>query len=421
MKKPRKTLNLFYNNKFLFVFSVAAAVAIWLVVAVEFSPETTNIIKNVPVDIDYTKIQEKLGLAAFGETKFTVDVTVSGKKYIVESDDIIDDISVAANTGYVNSPGTYSLKLDVASESARPLYSVEETSTDEIDVYFDYPKEKEFAVEPSVEFVEDAVPDGYCVGKCFLETDAVGIYGPETEVNKITGVVARATVDGELRQSRTLDASLVALTRDGSAPKHIVFNRKSEIMRLTIPVYKIAELPAECNFTNKPSNYIEKLPFTVNISPPSARFGVPAGKLEGEKAFEIASINFSKINVGINRFVVKAEDITGGMILDGTKEFVVTVDASKMFSKTVPAPSSTIFINVPSGAKPELVKLNFTDATIIGPRPSLDEMNFQDITLSIDLNSVDKDASGVVVAPATITDADCWSFGEYYATVKITR
>ena len=147
MKKNQKFSDLLYNNKFLLVFSVVMAVAIWLVVAVELAPETEIVVKNVPVQIDYSKIQEKLGLEPFGETKFTVDVVISGKRYVVESDDIGDDIIVTANIGYVNSVGTYRLALDVGTESARPDFRIVSASSDEIEVYFDYPKEKEFVVQ----------------------------------------------------------------------------------------------------------------------------------------------------------------------------------------------------------------------------------------------------------------------------------
>ena len=51
INKKRKLSDLFYNNRFLLVFSVVAAIVIWIVVAVEFSPETKVTIKNVPIKV----------------------------------------------------------------------------------------------------------------------------------------------------------------------------------------------------------------------------------------------------------------------------------------------------------------------------------------------------------------------------------
>ena len=94
--------------------------------------------------------------------------------------------------------------------------------------------------------------------------------GPETQVNKIEKVVARAQASGMLRQSITVDANLAALTKDGEIPKYITYNRQSEVVQVTVPVYKIATLPVECSFSGKPSDYVDNVPFDVTISPSSA-------------------------------------------------------------------------------------------------------------------------------------------------------
>ena len=61
-KEKLKISDLFYDNRFLLVFSLLAAVVIWLVVAVVLAPEKTVTVKNVPVTIDYAKIEQSLSL-----------------------------------------------------------------------------------------------------------------------------------------------------------------------------------------------------------------------------------------------------------------------------------------------------------------------------------------------------------------------
>ena len=307
-KEKLKISDLFYDNRFLLVFSLLTAVVIWLVVGVVLAPEKTVTVKNVPVTIDYAKIEQSFGLKPFGETQFTVDITITGKRYIVESDKIADDLVVTANTGYVNSVGTYTLHIDVSSNEARPLYDIDSYSLSEIDVYFDYPKEKEFVIEPQIEFSDRIAPDGYYVGDyIFPESNTVKVTGPETQVNKIEKVVARAQASGMLRQSITVDANLAALTKDGETPKYITYNRQSEVVQVTVPIYKIATLPVECSFSGKPSDYVDNVPFDVTISPSSAEFAVPEAKLSDMKSFEIASIDFTKLTEGTNTFTVAAD------------------------------------------------------------------------------------------------------------------
>lgn len=420
-KEKLKISDLFYDNRFLLVFSLVTAVVIWLVVAVVLAPEKTVTVKNVPVTIDYAKIEESFGLKPFGETQFTVDITITGKRYIVESDKIADDLVVTANTGYVNSVGSYTLRIDVESEEARPLYDIDSYSLSEIEVYFDYPKEKEFVIEPQIEFSDRIAPDGYYVGDyVFPESNTVKVTGPETQVNKIEKVVARAQASGMLRQSLTVDANLSALTKDGETPKYITFNKQNDVVQVTVPVYKIATLPVECSFSGKPSDYVDNVPFEVSISPSSAEFAVPEAKLAGMKSFEIASIDFTKLTEGTNTFTVAASDVTGGVVVDKNLVFTVTVEVGGMSTLSVPAPATVGFVNAPEGAKAELVSLNFRNVTVVGPQASLDALGSAALTMSADLSSVKSSSAGVVTVPVTFTDNDCWVYGEYTAIVKIS-
>ena len=90
---------LFYNNRYLAVFSFIAAFIIWIVVVMEFSPETTYKIQDVPVVITLENTTaEKLDLQPFTEKEYTVDVTVKGKRYSITQRDISpEDITVTAN------------------------------------------------------------------------------------------------------------------------------------------------------------------------------------------------------------------------------------------------------------------------------------------------------------------------------------
>ena len=82
MKRNNQTKNgkapffhkLFYNNRYLAVFSFIAAFITWIVVVMEFSPETTYKIQDVPVEINIENTTaEKLDLQPFTEKEYTVD------------------------------------------------------------------------------------------------------------------------------------------------------------------------------------------------------------------------------------------------------------------------------------------------------------------------------------------------------------
>ncbi len=421
-KKNQRISDLFYNNRFLLVFSVVVAVIVWLIVAVEFSPETTQTIKNVPVKIDYSEIKNNLGgLQPFGETDFTVDVTVRGQKIVVESDSIADSINVTASTGYVNSVGNYDLKINAEGSDE---YSIINISSNVVQVYFDYPKEKEFKIETDITFDAREVAEGYFMDDFVLsDANTVKVSGPESEINKIERIVAKADHAGNMRQSDTVDAAITAVTTDGSTLKYVSFNRQSDKTQITIPVYKIVTLPVTCAFSNIPAEYLDSLPFGVSISPATATFGIPENQVESKTSIELGSkIDFSKLTAGSNEFTISVTDneISGGIVLDETKEFVVRVNVENMAVKTVTAPSTVSVSGVPDGLTAELANLNFAVLTVIGPEDKLALMNTDNVVLTADFSDIDENASDVVTVPVRISNDSCWSYGEYTATFTIS-
>lgn len=425
MKKKQKISDLFYDNRFLFVFSLIVAVGFWLVASVEFGTEITKTITDIPVQIDYGSIDENFGLEAFGNTKFSVDVSISGKKYVVDADDIKDDIVVRAATS-VSTPGTQKLKLEVKTLSERPAYEIEgifenNVPVSEIEVYFDYPKTKEFPVEPDITLSENSIGEGYYLGDyIFREANKVSVFGPESQVNSIDKVVASAVVDEVLTENTTVDAVLSAVTKTGSSLNYTKFERQSDYIQITLPVYKITTLPVECGFVNIPSDYINEFPFEVTVEPSEAMFGIPEKKLEGLNSLEIRTIDFSELHSGINPFTVYASEIPGVVLLDGTESFTVTVDLGELSSTTFEAPSNVTFNNVPNGMTAELSSLSFTHITVYGPAESLKNINKENIVLVADLKGIEENTKGKVTVPVTFSTSDCWSYGSYFAEVEIS-
>ena len=87
MSKFRRFFNFhkwFSNNKFVACFSLFAAFCIWLWISIDKSPIVENVIVSVPVYIETeNSVPSQLGLKVFGNSNYTVDVTVSGKKFVV--------------------------------------------------------------------------------------------------------------------------------------------------------------------------------------------------------------------------------------------------------------------------------------------------------------------------------------------------
>lgn len=103
--------------------SLIVAFGIWIWVAIEKSPVVEVTISPVPVQIDMeNSVPAQLNLQMFGQTEYYVDVTVSAKRFVA-STLTASDISVTAQTNYVDSAGTKSLQLRATAANSRILRS----------------------------------------------------------------------------------------------------------------------------------------------------------------------------------------------------------------------------------------------------------------------------------------------------------
>ena len=85
-KKSFTFSSLFSNNKFVFVFSLVAAVVCWCIVSISQTTETERVFQNVTVNINMDEsIAKDSGLDIFGNQEFKVDVTVKGFSYIINA------------------------------------------------------------------------------------------------------------------------------------------------------------------------------------------------------------------------------------------------------------------------------------------------------------------------------------------------
>lgn len=219
IKKKRNLGDLFYNNRFLLVFSVCLAVIIWIIVAVEFSPETKVTIKNVPIRVVAAGLDEDSDLQPYGASNLTADITIVGKRYIVEDDKIINDLEVVANTGYVTSSGVHRLTVDVGSISSRPQYEIVDCSVSEIEVMYDKEITKSFIVEPELTAETGKLAaDGYFA--IVPSPATVKVVGPQSEIGLIEKVCAEGVVEGDFKTSAHTAAALRFVTVNDVAPQY---------------------------------------------------------------------------------------------------------------------------------------------------------------------------------------------------------
>ena len=322
--KNKKTLNnLFENKLFSLIVSLLGAVVIWLLVVINVSPQTTRVIKDVKVTIDET-VPSQFGLEVFGESEFTVDVTVSGKKYQISSANLsADDIIVTAVTTNVDSPGFRTLQLKAEPASQTATYTISSTSLKTVDVYFDTAKTVQFAIEAEIETGDiPVVEEGFSCGDITLSESSVTITGPSTQVNRIERVVAKYQLDKSLSSNLSVEADVVPLDdQEKSDFDYLTLTVNRVVM--AIPVLRVKNVDTFVTFKNIPDAYSAN-PLKYTVSPQSAQFNIFVDEYEKTSAYSVGTIDFKTLSPSNNVFTFSGEntDVVEGSV----DEFVVKVD-----------------------------------------------------------------------------------------------
>lgn len=426
MKAKKLSLRqLFSNTKFLVVFSIVVAFIFWIVVALEYAPVVENEIKDIPVKIDMNNsVPDKLGLQIFGQSDYTINVTVRGNRYIVGGDLLTaDDFEATAQTAYVDSAGKHSLVVKVTAKDANADYEIVSKSADYIEVFFDKYAEKEVEVTPRIiSELDDYTADDYMFDKADIiyDTKTVKVSGAQTEVNSITAAYADIPIEKKLTQSETIDASVVLSNGNDLDSKYVKINGESNLkIPVTLPVYKMQTSAVSVSFKNTPSDYINS-PLVYSISPSRVRVAVLQNGSDTTNSLEIGSIDFTQITPSNGSFTFLASNVKTAKFLDGTSSFSVEVNTDGLSTKTLEPGINSIMITGGSGVSAGNVELDSIGRiTVVGTQTALNSVNADMLEISINLTNT-KLEEGENTVPVTVTlknSKNCWVSGSYTAVI----
>lgn len=426
MKAKKLSLRqLFSNTKFLVVFSIVVAFIFWIVVALEYAPVVENEIKDIPVKIDMNNsVPDKLGLQIFGQSDYTINVTVRGNRYIVGGDLLTaDDFEATAQTAYVDSAGKHSLVVKVTAKDANADYEIVSKSADYIEVFFDKYAEKEVEVTPRIiSELDDYTADDYMFDKADIiyDTKTVKVSGAQTEVNSITAAYADIPIEKKLTQSETIDASVVLSNGNDLDSKYVKINGESNLkIPVTLPVYKMQTSAVSVSFKNTPSDYINS-PLVYSISPSRVRVAVLQNGSDTTNSLEIGSIDFTQVTPSNGSFTFLASNVKTAKFLDGTSSFSVEVNTDGLSTKTLEPGINSIMITGGSGISAGNVEPDsIGQITVVGTQTALKSVNANMLEISINLTNT-KLEEGENSVPVTVTlknSKNCWVSGSYTAVI----
>lgn len=406
---------LIYNDKYLIVCSIIAAIIIWIATSMNLSPLTTKRI-TVPVSIDFSgTLAEQLGIEYFDSDTITVEVTVSCKKYLAK-DINEDDIKASLQTSTVTSAGYHSVPILVSAYNDSAEFSIVSYFPTSAEGYYDVAEEKTFPV--NINYTNSGfAAEGYVAGDTALNDNNVTVSGPKTYVSNIDRVVADISLESNLTESQVVKLDPIAVDAAGNKVDYITVNTPEDGLIATVPILKIKNLYPDIDIIDGP----EDIENVVNIKY-SVDY-VEAGVLESSEAvsLDLGDISASELLPGKNEFTFDASKISGITVLDGTEEIVVTITVPDNYTtKTVRFANKEALYNYPNI---NAMSISSNEVTIVGDEDVLENIESSDLSFSItsvDGKEITSDTDECYITVSVKDLKSCWAYKNKY-TAKIKQ
>lgn len=435
-KKKSKLEALFYNNKFLMVFSVVLAVLIWGTAKINYSAETVRTVSDVRVSLTNTLTEGSDYVYFIDEEKLYVDVEISGKAYNINSKAITkDDIVVEATGTYIDSSGYKLITLTArVADGVGGYVNINSVSPSTIAVFFDRKTTSTFNVSARLKNESEGLVEGkYTVGQPVPSLSTVDITGPASILNKLQNVYFEAEIPEDklpLKSSLELPAEIRYIF-EGTADSRFLtvegINSESNPPKVTVPVSVVGRVPVGVKFLNQPSVYTENPP-KVKISPDEVE--ISYNPKEGDKydVLYAGTVDFREVSDEINKFSFKVDENLGVNVVDKElREITVEIDMSSMERTTVNGTAGKIvYINQDENFDytVDFSVGNLDEIVIIGPEKSLNKITAEDIQIELNVSTVNLARAGaqiIEVSNISIQSEeinDCWVYGKYSVRVS---
>ena len=413
------------RNSLVFALSLLIAVILWIGVSMFQTTEVDKTFQNIRVRVPYEgSLPANNGLQIFGDADFTVDVTVSGKSYVLNEDDFAGQLDATVSLSSVREAGTYTLPVTVTCALADvEITNVTKTA---VSIYFDETVERDYEItEDVVEADGYLLPEGYTAENPRLSTDHVTLVGPSLEMGKIASVQARVELDKEVTGTETFQAELVLLGNnslwlDESQIPNVTV-KDEEPVTVTIPVSITTTLTPAVDFTGAPS-YYRNHEVEYTVAPDTLTVTIPANDSEtfNAKEIKVGTIDFSEIDNTFKDFSFSLEG-QPYTFRDDVDRVRVWIDMSGMAKRWLTIGIDAEGVKLPAGA--EIVTKSIPSVQVVGPEASVMATTLgNDEAYAVPVVDGITWQPGLNTVPVRIhlrTLKDSWVYGSYSIDVMI--
>ncbi len=415
---------LFYNNRFVAIFSIVLAIIFWLVINMAVNPTDERVFNNIPVEIDTTgTAASAVNLEVITQSVQTVNVTVRGERFALYQ--LTDsDIKAYASTINVNARGVYNLPISARLADNSSSDSLEfSVSTATTTVRFDQKETRTFSVRPFIENV--TVAEGLYIGELsVIDNTSVSIYGPLTELNTIDEVRAVYAPETLETLSETIYPSAEIKLYDESGAEittDLLEISPGNTCYITVPVMMDKMVDLNVRYSNTPSTLFS-LPATLSTE--RIEITGQSTVVEEIDSVNLESISVNEISVSNNTFTRDVNiDRMGVSVIDRSElPVTVTVDMDGYSERNFSVPISGHHVVTGLAGRFSYELLSTNVVTMVGPADVIEVMNEGDLYYTIDLSGIT--APGTYTQSVTVrmlNNASVWAYGTYRCDISITE
>lgn len=423
IRRKMKSINwgkLFYNNKFVVVFSVLSSLIIWIVVSSSSTESNPVTISDIPINVPLSESAVQDGLKIFSGHDLKARVEIAGNRLVVgqvTKDNI--QISASQSAATIMSPGNYTLELSAKKVGLLKDYEiVSDVKPSVITVMVDRYRESEFTIEPEINFNPK---QGYFVGNTVLSSQKVILSGPETEISKIKKVKILSNVPGEISSPITLRLPIVMYDAYDKQILSETISASVDEVEASIPVLMKKEIEILPDFSNLPVGIDIKKEYKdfAKVNPLKLEIAGPEEIVSVLKNVKLDAIDFNKVNFQNFKFVLPINLPQGCRSLNNVYTAEVNLNLSQ-FRERIFSINQFSFKNLPEGKKANVYNKSI-NILVLGPISEINSIKQSDIVAEIDFEGKNDFLSSMEMpVKLYIKNSDkSWIYGQYYVNVNV--
>lgn len=396
------------HNLNLKVLAVLFSIIIWVIVVNIDDPVKTVQFNDVPITLanELSLTDQKL-VCEFKDGKDTVDVTVTGRRSVIE-DLSKDNISVIADLKELTKENTVVLKV------ASNKYSGDIDNMKCDDEFAEFNIEELVELQKVIQVETIGIPaDDYITGDFSVNLNRIKITGPKSVIDKVQSAKVQIDVEGA---TNNVSASVPIILYDAVGDRVDSSRLKLNIDNINVnqEILYTKKIPVNCNPLGDPEEGY-KMTGKIDIDPAEVYIAGPKSVLDNINSVTIYSsaVNISDQNSDYVTTVNIFNYLPNG-VEAASKSFsgnvTVSVEIEKELSKDFNIYLSKVGVdNLPEGLEAEILNGyesaadNKIEVTVYGLARDIENISSTDIKVEADFDQYLKDNNFTSMSPGVFT------------------